>query len=653
MSITHRLLFIALGTSFILGQIAPLSAQESHQTISFQGSLTDEFGDTLNAVVPIIFKIRNSKNNSLLWTETHDSVTVSGGVFHVLLGSITALDDVDFDRPTDLGISVNGDPEMSPRTGLTAAPYAMNLRGALRVQLVDDNVDVFAADNIIGGYGWVNDGAKGVTISGGGNQDNFDVVNQGYGNYATIGGGFGNYAGGRGGIGPIDPSSNPYATVGGGRGNEAFAAYATVPGGRSNFARGRYSLAAGRFSLADHTGTFVWADSASPGFSQFASTGENQFLIRAAGGVGINTNSPFKPLTVQCPLSSCQWLGFRDFSGTAQWHINYDGGFNFVESNVADYRLFLEDGGDVGIGTNAPIRALHVEGSGIHVGRSNTGGGTPILLHQHASDNTPWKSFAMVVEAAGSDNGKFVIQDLHEAVGGGGTIHDRLTIANNGYVGIGTKTPLKSLHVRGDYYGRGHIFLHAFVGDSTSGIAYIQARDLTTTSNIGMTLRTKEGASIHDAIVIAANGDVAIAGNLSKGGGSFKIDHPLDPENKYLYHSFVESPDMMNVYNGNINLDESGSAIVKLPSYFEALNREFRYQLTAIGAPGPDLYVADKVSGNQFSIAGGSPGMEVSWQITGVRKDPYAEQHRIEVEMEKPASERGTYLHPEVYSGTN
>ena len=50
-------------------------------------------------------------------------------------------------------------------------------------------------------------------------------------------------------------------------------------------------------------------------------------------------------------------------------------------------------------------------------------------------------------------------------------------------------------------------------------------------------------------------GDVAISGTLSKGGGSLKIDHPLDPENKYLYHSFVESPDMMNIYNGTITTD--------------------------------------------------------------------------------------------------
>ncbi|MEM1271002.1 MAG: hypothetical protein AAGI08_13260 [Bacteroidota bacterium] len=144
-------------------------------------------------------------------------------------------------------------------------------------------------------------------------------------------------------------------------------------------------------------------------------------------------------------------------------------------------------------------------------------------------------------------------------------------------------------------------------------------------------------------------GDVNVTGTLSKGGGSFKIDHPLDPANKYLSHSFVESPDMMNVYNGNATLDAAGEAIVTLPDYFEALNRDFRYQLTAVGAPGPNLYVAAKIAGNQFSIAGGEPGAEVSWQITGIRQDPWAELNRIPNEELKAPDERGYYLHPKAY----
>lgn len=145
------------------------------------------------------------------------------------------------------------------------------------------------------------------------------------------------------------------------------------------------------------------------------------------------------------------------------------------------------------------------------------------------------------------------------------------------------------------------------------------------------------------------DGNVRVTGNLSKGGGSFKIDHPLDPENKYLYHSFVESPDMKNIYDGVVKLDANGEASVELPTWFGALNRDFRYLLTPIGAPAPGLYIAQKISNNLFKISGGQPGMEVSWQVTGTRQDAYANAHRIPVEEDKPELERGHYLHPDAF----
>jgi hypothetical protein len=140
-------------------------------------------------------------------------------------------------------------------------------------------------------------------------------------------------------------------------------------------------------------------------------------------------------------------------------------------------------------------------------------------------------------------------------------------------------------------------------------------------------------------------GDLHVSGNVTKGGGSFKIDHPLDPENKYLYHSFVESPDMKNVYDGVVELDGRGEAVVLLPDYFEALNSDFRYQLTSIGRHAP-IFIADEVGGNQFRIAGGRPGMRVSWQVTGIRKDAWANAHRIIPEVAKEPDMQGRYLHP-------
>lgn len=141
------------------------------------------------------------------------------------------------------------------------------------------------------------------------------------------------------------------------------------------------------------------------------------------------------------------------------------------------------------------------------------------------------------------------------------------------------------------------------------------------------------------------SGNVEINGTLSKSSGTFKIDHPLDPANKFLYHSFVESPEMKNIYDGVAVLDANGEATVQLPTYFEALNVEFRYQLTCIGGYAP-VYISREVDGNSFDIAGGRPGLKVSWQVTGVRHDAYAKAHPVITEVDKASDERGRYLHP-------
>jgi hypothetical protein len=143
-------------------------------------------------------------------------------------------------------------------------------------------------------------------------------------------------------------------------------------------------------------------------------------------------------------------------------------------------------------------------------------------------------------------------------------------------------------------------------------------------------------------------GPVYVTGLLTKAGGGFKIDHPLDPANQYLTHSFVESPDMKNVYDGLVTLDAGGEATVELPAYFTTLNRDLRYQLTPLGAFTP-LYVKSEVAEGAFAIGGGSAGQRVCWQVTGIRQDPFAETHRIVAEEAKPAAERGRYLHPELY----
>jgi hypothetical protein len=147
------------------------------------------------------------------------------------------------------------------------------------------------------------------------------------------------------------------------------------------------------------------------------------------------------------------------------------------------------------------------------------------------------------------------------------------------------------------------------------------------------------------------NGNLNVTGAITAGTKDFKIDHPLDPANKYLYHTSVESPDMLNIYNGNVTTDANGSATVELPNYFEALNRDFRYQLTVIGQFAQAI-VAEKISHNHFTIRTSQPSVEVSWQVTGIRQDAWANAHRTSAEQDKPAEERGTYLYPELYSAS-
>ena len=145
------------------------------------------------------------------------------------------------------------------------------------------------------------------------------------------------------------------------------------------------------------------------------------------------------------------------------------------------------------------------------------------------------------------------------------------------------------------------------------------------------------------------SGNVIASGTVSGAAKNFRIDHPLDPANKYLYHASVESSEMMNIYTGNVVLDASGAGVVQLPSWLEALNSDFRYQLTAVGGPGPGLYIAQEIQNGSFRIAGGTPGLKVSWQVTGVRQDAYAKANPLVVEVEKPEQERGYYIHPQLF----
>ena len=140
----------------------------------------------------------------------------------------------------------------------------------------------------------------------------------------------------------------------------------------------------------------------------------------------------------------------------------------------------------------------------------------------------------------------------------------------------------------------------------------------------------------------------------SAGTKTFLIDHPLDPENKYLKHFSVESNEILNIYRGNVILDNSGTSVVEMPEYFDAINVDFSYNLTAIGAPAPGLYISKELSNGKFEISGGLAGQKISWQVTAQRNDAYVRQNQDKLNPEpmKPDNRKGKYLHPEFYGKT-
>jgi len=170
--------------------------------------------------------------------------------------------------------------------------------------------------------------------------------------------------------------------------------------------------------------------------------------------------------------------------------------------------------------------------------------------------------------------------------------------------------------------------------------------------NVGMYARNAEQG--HEAYLgsrcCAADfyGDVYVHGQVTKSGGGFLIDHPQDAANMYLSHSFVESSERKNIYEGIAIADSEGEAVIELPGWFAALNTDIRYQLTPIGAPAPDLHIAEEAVLNQFKIAGGLPDLKISWLVTGVRQDAWARAHPLTPEYNKPDDERGSYQHPEL-----
>ncbi len=200
-------------------------------------------------------------------------------------------------------------------------------------------------------------------------------------------------------------------------------------------------------------------------------------------------------------------------------------------------------------------------------------------------------------------------------------------------------------------------------GNFASGRAVDGSATLNSGSGYGVVGRASDnGGSGYGVYGIAGNnaisnwagyfsGDVNVTGNIFIPSLITQIDHPLDPENQILRLAGVDSPEMKTIYDGIVTTNANGEAIVTMPTYFDALNDEFRYQLTVIGEFA-QVIVLKKLDHGRFTIKTEKPNLEVSWQVTGVRRDAFATANPLVVESQKRQVERGLYLHPEAFGLT-
>ena len=675
------------------------------RTLSYQGLLADSSGAPKpDGTYNLTFHLYSvSSGGPALWTETQ-SAQAKHGLFSAILGSVNPIpDSVRFDQQYWLGIVVDSDPEFVPRLKLSSVGSSFSsIRADTAQNIPDNSITEGKIENgqVVKSINNLHDhltmrGANGASVTA--NGDTITITASGGG-----GGGIGTVQNTDNALSVTNPSGptttinlqSPFTI----NGNVGIGT--TAPGYMLNV--GNWTTANGSGNgqgviVAEGNEAFIgWGDRSlqsadrNKRWGWFATGGKtylwdnNAFGSRIAvdgtsGNVGIGTTTPNHRLRISGGPSwtSSGWLGALEFDNASAmaWRTNNAGnrfgigvstGGLFFFRTLSDpgttgspptYDMTINDNGNVGIGTLSPGGKLQVNGgsgfgilaysdvsvalggvsAGYGINGVTTGDNAAGVLGTSSGTSSP----GVRGNATGSSTaGVFGFSTAPNSVGvqgsGGSSSNPGVLGQSNSGIGVwGSSTSWRGV------YGQ---------SNSNAGVLGVSENfdgvfgESHSSSAAGVSGHNTAGGFAGYFI-----GNVVVTGTLSKGGGAFKIDHPLDPENKYLYHSFVESPDMMDIYNGLVTLDGNGEAVVALPDWFDALNKDFRYQLTAVGAPAPNLYIAQEISGNQFRIAGGSAGNKVSWQVTGIRKDAFAERHRIPVEEMKSAKERGFYLHPDAF----
>ena len=585
-----RNFFISITFLFIL--ISQLSYSQIPRTISYQGILTDTTANAKpDGEYNFTFRLYESNTGgSALWSESK-KLFVKKGLFTTNLGDQTPFgDDIKFDKPYWLSIQIESEAELSPRIALTSVGYSISsinsdTAGYAKKFKIDNGQLVRSINGLKDNITLTGDGGTTINTSG----DTIKISSS---------------SGSGTGIQGIQNTNNT-------------------------------------LDITNPNGPTAKINVKIPFKLNSSSTDYLISAINSGSGAGIYGESKGSTGIVG---SSTDLFGVSGFSknqaGTSGESQNYVGILGLSHSSTNAGVLGKNDAGGFGI-----------------YGQSNTGNGV-IARTYNANEYALHTDNSGTSNFCGLSSGKYAIYangpsifTMPMAIG---LVTPTSELDVNGGSSSGAKVGIHgSSNDNSGIYGTSNTYAGLF-GESGSSFGvwartygnYALYSEYTNNGTNSCYLSNKQW-SIFTTGPAYFTGDVNVH-NIIYHTSTFKIDHPLDPSNKYLSHSVVESPDMMNVYNGNIITDASGSATVSLPSYFQSLNIDYRYQLTVIGQFA-EAIVENEISNNQFTIKTDKPNVKVSWQVTGIRNDAYAKANPMIVEQEKAQSERGKYLSPELF----